>query len=92
MYEIDEVDMFFHELAYYIEDTTVLATYTAMCEESRRKYRERIVITTCMAQAPKRNYGISMASVRSFVGEVLAVMEARAELDKEKEGEGYDES
>lgn len=77
MYEIDEVDLFFHELGYYIEDTTVLATYTAMCEESRRKYRERIVITTCKAQAPKRNYGISMATVREFVGEVLSDMEAQ---------------
>lgn len=78
MYELNGGENFFHELAAYIEETTVLATYKAMPEESRRKYRERIVITSCKTFAPKKNWDISMAAVREFVGRVLDEMEAQS--------------
>lgn len=82
MHEFDEIDLFFYGLARHIEETTVLATYKAMSEESRRKYRESIVINTCKAQSPKKNYGISMATIREFVGKVLDGMETQSKGER----------
>lgn len=85
MYEISEEEFFFLDLAEYIDATTVMKTYLAMEPETKRKYRERLTITACKTCAPKRNWGISMATVREYVGEVLAAMEEKA---KEEESHG----
>ncbi|MCA1319788.1 hypothetical protein LC085_07660 [Bacillus tianshenii] len=59
------------ELQYLIFDYCVqetnIKTYSNMNNETKARYRERLVLLISYAYAPRRNYDISKAEVRDMV-------------------------
>jgi hypothetical protein len=50
---------------------TNLSNYETFSDESKRKLTERMTILLCYEFSPKKNYGISKAEIREFVGKEI---------------------
>lgn len=71
-------EQFWNDVYWYIRANTYILTYRDMPIESRTKYVSKLTIDICKEYSPRKNYDISKAEIREFVGIVLADWEAES--------------
>jgi hypothetical protein len=81
-YEIDPVEIFFHNVIEFVEEYTFFKNYLAMEEEKRKKYVEKLVLLITFETSPRKNFNISRDTLRQVVREILD--EKAAELKNEE--------
>jgi hypothetical protein len=69
--ELDPVEVFFHDVIEFVESYTVFKNYKRMNEETKTKYIERLTLTIVFATSPRKNFDISMETIRKVVRDIL---------------------
>jgi hypothetical protein len=69
--ELDPVDLFFHSVIDFVESYTVLKNYRKMDEETKQRYVELLTLKIVFATSPRKNYDISMDTIRLVVRDIL---------------------
>jgi hypothetical protein len=69
--ELDPVDLFFHSVLDFVESYTVLKNYRKMDEETKKRYVEKLTLMIVFDTSPRKNYDISMDTIRLVVRDIL---------------------
>jgi hypothetical protein len=69
--EVDPVDIFFHQVIEFVEGYTVFKNYKKMDEETKRRYVELLTLKIVFATSPRKNFDISMETIRLVVRNIL---------------------
>jgi hypothetical protein len=69
--ELDEIDQFYDEVFRFVGTETVFKNYENMTDETRRKFREKLVIMICYKFAPRRTYDIGKDEIRATVCDMI---------------------
>jgi hypothetical protein len=81
MYEdYDPLDEFISSIVSFVETYTNFTTYEKMSEETRTKFIEKLTLMIVFETSPRKNYNISMQTIRLWVRDIL---EARRLSDDE---------
>jgi hypothetical protein len=75
--ENDQIDEFIGFVVAFVEGYTNFKAYESMSEEKRTKFIEKLVLLITFETSPRKNFGISMATIREWVRDIL---EARRRL------------
>jgi len=69
--ELDEVENFFHDIVEFVESYTVFRNYKKMNEEKKKKYVEKLTLLIVFETSPRKNFDISMETIRLVVHDIL---------------------
>ncbi|WP_223592758.1 hypothetical protein [Neobacillus bataviensis] len=69
--ELDPIDLFFHSVIEFVESYTVFSNFKKMDEATKAKYVEKLTIMIVFATSPRKNYDISMDTIRLAVRDIL---------------------
>jgi hypothetical protein len=69
--EIDQVELFFHQVIQFVESYTVFRNYKKMDEETKKRYVEKLTLMIVFDTSPRKNYDISMDTIRLVVRDIL---------------------
>lgn len=76
--EHDQIDEFIGFIVAFVEGYTNFKNYEKMSEESKDKYINKLTLLITFETSPRKNFNISMATIRLWVRDIL---EARGEPD-----------
>jgi len=79
--EHDQIDEFIGFVIAFVEGYTNFKTYENMSEEKRTKYIEKLVLLITFETSPRKNYDISMATVRLWVRDILEARRVKVDED-----------
>ncbi|MBV7509781.1 hypothetical protein KW850_32400 [Bacillus sp. sid0103] len=69
--ELDPEEIFFHEVIEFVESYTVFKNYKRMDDEKKTKYIEKLTLMIVFSASPRKNFDISMATIREVVRDIL---------------------
>jgi hypothetical protein len=69
--EYDPVDEFFAWVIDFVEGYTNFKTYKKMDEEKKAKLVNKLTLIICFETSPRKNFDISMDTVRKVVRSIL---------------------
>jgi hypothetical protein len=69
--ELDPVEIFFHDVIYFVESYTVFKNYKKMDEETKTRYVELLTLKIIFATSPRKNFDISKDTIRRVVRDIL---------------------
>lgn len=70
--EFSEFDWFCTDVFEMVGTQTNFKAYEAMSEESRTKWREKLVVMICKAHSPRKKFDMSKDEVRAMVSDAIA--------------------
>ncbi|MBT2722353.1 hypothetical protein [Bacillus sp. ISL-46] len=69
--ELDPIELFFHQVIEFVESYTVFRNYKKMDEEKKTKYIEKLTLLILFEASPRKNFDISMETIRLVVRDIL---------------------
>lgn len=69
--ENDQVDSFITFVVYFVESYTDFHNVRKMTPEKFEKYVTKLTLLIIFETSPRKNYDISMASIKEFVRDIL---------------------
>ncbi|MBT2700655.1 hypothetical protein J7E79_25290 [Bacillus sp. ISL-40] len=69
--ELDPIELFFHQVIEFVESYTVFRNYKKMDEEKKTKYIEKLTLLIVFEASPRKNFDISMETIRLVVRDIL---------------------
>lgn len=77
--EHDQIDEFIAFVIAFVEGYTDFKNYEKMSEESRTKFIEKLTLLITFETSPRKNFDISMATIRLWVRDILESRRVKAD-------------
>jgi len=71
--DYDEIDQFIGNVIYFVEHYTDFKVYQKMSDESKKKYVNKLTLLIVFEYSPRKNYDISMETIRQWIRNILEV-------------------
>lgn len=71
--EYNEIDQFIGNVIYFVEHYTNFKTYQKMSPETKQKYINKLTLMIVFEYSPRKNYDISMETLRHWIRSILEV-------------------